>query len=218
MGKTFYKKSSEAISTSLPGYKLYKDCHDLPLYNFLKIISENDLTYLVISGSPPEKTLVDLWEVIFNEYSDLFKDKQKEYVIEVIKEITVYNLNLDLIERIVNVMVDNPSEHLAGILRSMGFIFDFNPEDQDKYIKELNLTISKAKSLLFKLENAKKELQSLQVDTDKKTNYDSVLVTLGKYQGYRIDPKTTPVSEYVEVFNNYNREIEAQSAKASIPG
>lgn len=218
MGKTFYKKRSEATSTSLQGYKLYKDCHDLPLYNFLKIISENDLTYLVISGIPPEKTLVDLWEVIFNEYSDLFKDKQKEYVIEVIKEITVYNLNLDLIERIVNVMVNNPSEHLAGILRSMGFVFDFDPEDQEKYIKELNLTISKAKSLLFKLENAKKELQSLQVNTDKKTNYDAVLVTLGKYQGYRIDPKTTPVSEYVEVFNNYNRDIEVQSAKASIPG
>ncbi|MDR3285976.1 MAG: hypothetical protein LBT27_00860 [Prevotellaceae bacterium] len=62
-------------------------------------------------------------------------------------------------------------------------------------------------------ENELKKITSKQSGTIKETDFTEWIVAVSKYMGYRIDKKTTFLSEFLEMAKQMNKEIEVKNKK-----
>jgi hypothetical protein len=188
--------------------KTYLSCSELPLFNFIKIVVNDDTSYLYSEPKKPWNKPVDLpalWEGIFNEYSALSGNKQNAHILSLIKEITVLNNKLLIIQEAVSYLSHTFDVRLCNMLRGMGFLFQYNP---DSMMNDLKLTISSAKRIIIQKQQAEKEFSALDQDKSKVTekDYNALLTQLSKYMKFKIDPKQTSVLDFVNYIEAFNQE------------
>lgn len=192
---------------------IYRKCSELPLYNFIKLIVTNDISWLNIDkDSDVSDEHTQVWNDIIHEYMSLTKNTKQLYVLDLLKIITAANLNLDLIQRIITFMANDYDADLVKILRSFGFMFKYDPYSET-YEKDLEMTVSSAKSIIIKKKIAEEELNKLNSEpTDSRVaseqDYIALIVAMGRFQGYRIDWKETTVSEYAEILRVFTKQAE----------
>ena len=157
------------------------------------------------SGHPLDEALTAAWEKIYNEYIELSKDRAQGYLLSCFKDISFYGNKLYLIETIVNQLMIQRSQALIDELHAMGFRMQYDVFGSERYMFELRNTVTQSKQLIFRLNQRKLDLEQLKKnDGGKKDNeYDFLLTELGKFQGYRIDPHTTTVSEFCAIVNRF---------------
>lgn len=196
---------SKVISLVRPG-SVFADCSELPLFNFIKAVTTGDLVWLVKSGHPSNERLEKAWHEISNEYSELSDSKQASYLLTLLKDFHSLPLKIEIIQAIVDRMRINHDPELAKRLNRLGFRFSYAPGDSLK--RELDLTITQAKSLVVKYENTKANLQKLNSEGEpaQQSDFDDLLAELSKYMGYRLDPKSMSVSEFCAIVKKFKRE------------
>lgn len=181
----------------------------MPLYNFIKILVSNDLSYI---GKGTQAQLEEAWENIFSEYMSLSKDGTQNHLLGVIKEIAILENKLFLIQTIVDELSKEWNEALAKCLNALGFRYKYTLETLEK---DLKLTVTNAKSLILRLDQRKNDLKALQSGSSSPTesDFDALLIELSKFMGYRINTKEVTISEFIALQNNYKAANKPKNGK-----
>ncbi|KIO75572.1 hypothetical protein TH53_19735 [Pedobacter lusitanus] len=172
-----------------------------------------DHAYLYSEPKKPWNKNVNLeeaWQTIFDEYTTLTNDTRGQHVFSLIKEITVLNSKLYVIQQAVSFLARQFDVRLCDMLRSMGFMFQYNPESMDK---DLKMTISTAKSLLMSRAEAQAEFDKLDNDAGKATekDYDALIAQLSKFLGFWINAKESTVMNFINYLEMFKQENKPQA-------
>jgi len=188
--------------------KTYKTCSELPLFNFIKIVVHDDLSWLYSERKSLLNRNIDLqplWGDIFAEYTAISNNTQSKHVFALTKEITVINNKLFIIQSAVNYLSKNYDKRLCDMLRKMGFMYPFTKESLQN---DLKLTISSAKRLVIRKQEAEDDYSKLNTSDKKVTEDDfyGLVTQISRFVAFRINPKETTVTEFVKYINAFNRE------------
>lgn len=185
--------------------KYYDSCNDLPLYNFIKLLSTKDLSYLVISGKP--KNLPEVWDKVFNEYVQLTGSEKQTQILALTKEVAYLGNKIFMVNSVIYSLRIQYSEELVGVLKKLGFTISLNVKNLKDYERQLDLLSTRLKSTISIYEKKAEELKKINSSDDNETNIESQylgwLTELSKFQGYRLNPKDITVTEFVNILNNY---------------
>lgn len=193
--------------------KYYSNCEELPLYNFIKLVVHNDLSFIWIDPKDTDDTkLNEVWSVIMEEYNLLSGSVEYEHVLSLSKEITIINNRLMIIQAVVNVLSKGYDNDVCDILRNPPFSFHFS-YSEDTIMNDLRLTVTTSKRFLIQKMESEKELAGLQ-SNDKASEMDfiNLNVQLSRFLGYKIDSKQTNMLEfiaYLDQYKKYNQPIPA---------
>lgn len=195
------------VKQALNSGRVYSSCSDLPLFIFIKVSVTSDLRHLKINGRPSKRQLEEAWENIFEEYTKLSKDTTSSAVLGCMKDIAMLKTKLALIQEIVLKMANRPNEGFANLLKGMGFRFDYDPTDHEKYMNDLKLTISQSKTYMVRIKDREKDLADLKSNGGevKESDYDDLLGELSKFQGYALNAKEITVATFISVLNRFKK-------------
>lgn len=186
--------------------KTYRTCSELPLYNFIKIVVDDDLTWLYAEDKSILTRNIDLnalWMDIFSEYTELSNNPQNKHVFALKKELAIINNKLTVIQTSVNYLSQFYDKRLCDMLVKMGFRYKFTPES---LAEDLKLTVSSAKKLLIRRKEVQAEYDGLNKSSGKATEdyFYGLIRDISRFNGFPIDPKKTNVTEFVKDINAFN--------------
>lgn len=202
-----FKPLSQSSSITLKGQsvsnKAYKDCFDLPLYNFIQASTTNDLKWLIISGIPGG--LQELWMRIVAEYGELSHNEKFDQAFKLRKKIDLLKLKLDISALAMDGLARGYNATLVEVLQRIGFKLNFNNLEEDlktcdkrRNNDKIALRIALADQEAAKLANTKNNTVA---------DWNDEITELSKFQGYHIDEYTTSVAKYVSIRKAYNAYI-----------
>lgn len=198
----FWGRRSQGIQR--PQFSVYKDCSELPLWNFIEIVVTGDLKHLQISGECPN--LPEVWEQIHNEYAEISQNLSSVHGLNTAIDIVYYTEKLRITHLCVNHLLLKRSEILIDILRDNGFNYKFNDLDGD-----LKRVITRSKTDELQLSQAKLKYDNLQL-TNKSTRLEwrQRLSQLAKFQGVsHINSALISVIDFVALEKEFKQFIEA---------
>ncbi len=195
---------------------IINNCDELTLHAFIRCLEKNELQ--VLANYEAEKNdLENAWALIYDEFCNLTGQKKYIKLVELSKEIAQLQAKITAIDLCVNVMTYKDSETCKEILKKYGYNYKFDINDPEKYAKEIARVISVSKTSLISLQRKAQEFETIkkeaQTATNKKINFYDTLASISKFQGYRIDPKTTTVSEYAGILNNIEKANKANGRR-----
>lgn len=198
--------------TTSPLSSLYTRCSELPLHNFIQIINTDKLEWLLKdqTGTLPDNA-VEVWEGIFCEYMEKTNDSQYRYMIDLTYEIERLRVRMLAVEASLKVLAIQKSKPLIGALLELGYKVE-DMKGWDAYFQSLENIKKRLGTVSFELRQKQKEFEDLRKSYGRaKTDEDyftRALAMLSKYQGYRIDPLVTTVSEYAQILNTYIKDVD----------
>lgn len=182
---------------------VYKNCSEIPLGVFLSIMYENDYSLMVVKKGLTKPNLKDCWNVIYEEYNELSDDGGNQVFFQMIKQKTILQNKIFITQTCIDGLKNYYNLELVNVLKKMGFNFKFSKES---LIRDLQKVVAKSKPFLLQLTKLNKEIQPfLSGDQLKISDFDDILVSLSKFQGYRINKNEVSVSEFVKILNNYKK-------------
>lgn len=188
--------------------KYYKNCDELPLYNFIQILVTGDLNYLLIQGS--RKNLKSIWGAIYSEYCTISSNDGQMEVLNILKQLTYTGNKIYMISTILESLNSGYNEELASKLQFLGINVLIDTKDSETYQNSLKRIASLLKNMIFSYDKLKEDFQKISSKNDvKKSDYDNLLTELSKYQGYRLDSKVVSVSEFVSILNSYLKYVKS---------
>lgn len=157
----------------------------------------------------PKSWMKEAWTSINEEYArDIDNNKYVELT-KSLKDIFRDSLRLMIADSCVQVLLNKHSENAAGVLRNLGYKYKFDPSNKDSYIRDLTRVMKNLKMLSLELETNKKSYNArTTVKATTKEHVTETLVSLSRFMQFRIDPGKTTVKEYVNMMNQYKKEIE----------
>lgn len=185
----------------------YKDCSELPLWNFIKCTVSKNLNYLIISGTPDVELMKKSWNDITNEYSDLSDDGTTSYILNLFSQISYLDEKLRIVYNIIAFIENRRSEELIKILQEdLGFGYSYSEETIED---DLRATVSEIKIDKVNLDLSEIELKAYKEKSvePNEVDYVKLIVRLGKHQGYPIKQKETTVLEFVAILNDFSSKI-----------
>lgn len=182
---------------------IYKNCSELPLDIFLNILYTDNVSKL--KKSPlffvSKKKLKKVWGDIYDEYSDLSKSEGTTAFFQLLKQKTTLQNKIFITQTCIDSLKENYSEELVKVLKKLGYNFKFTRETLASDLKKV---VAKSKPLLIRLKKLEENITPyLNAEDLKKSDFEDILVSLSKFQGYRLDKKQITVSEFVNILNNY---------------
>lgn len=187
--------------------KYYESCDTLILYNFVKSVVTKDLrSWLVISGYPTDEQLMEAWAKINESYQDLTEDTDGDYLLGLFTNISQLEGRLTIVYNILAYLEINRSDALIELLQEeFGFYYEFSEES---IVSDIKAIISELKLDQINLDLQNKELKEFQSKgkAPNEFDYDSILSTLSKYQGYHIRSKDITVTEFIAILNRFKHE------------
>lgn len=205
---TIFKRFTRYLTTCLKRWSLYSRCDELLLDRFIKCLN-GDLSALKKVRFVPKSWMKEAWTSINEEYArDIDNNKYVELT-KSLKDIFRDSLRLMIADSCVQVLLNKHSENAAGVLRNLGYKYKFDPSNKDSYIRDLTRVMKNLKMLSLELETNKKSYNArTTVKATTKEHVTETLVSLSRFMQFRIDPGKTTVKEYVNMMNQYKKEIE----------
>ena len=157
----------------------------------------------------PKTWVNEAWTLINEEYArEIDNDKYVE-ITRSLKDIYRDTLRLMVADSCVQILVNKYSENAVEILRNIGYKYKFDPSNKDIYIRDLTRVMKNLKMLSLELETNKKSHNArMTVKATTREHVTETLVSLSRFMQFRIDPGKTTVKEYVNMMNQYKKEIE----------
>lgn len=157
----------------------------------------------------PKTWVNEAWTLINEEYArEIDNDKYVE-ITRSLKDIYRDTLRLMVADSCVQILVNKYSENAVEILRNIGYKYKFDPSNKDIYIRDLTRVMKNLKMLSLELETNKKSYNArMTVKATTREHVTETLVSLSRFMQFRIDPGKTTVKEYVNMMNQYKKEIE----------
>lgn len=192
----------------------YKNISELPLDRFIKVVCENDLLALTISGRPTEAELNEAWEEIYDEYVFYLKDKTQEYFESLTRTHNILLTKIQAVDLVIYRLSIQHSDEIVKELKKLlpGLSGKFNAQDVEGYRKDLKKAQQDAKILIAQADQKKQELEKLieQRNGEKidRTQFDKMLIQISKHMKYHINKYTVTVSEFINMILDINETME----------
>jgi len=189
---------------------LYKNCGDLPIYNFDVVYKTNDFKYLVVDYNGYDdidipKDANERWEAIKNEWVKLLDDATTAYYYQLVLEVVYLQTRYNVVKQLLKIVWDREDmddESLAIYIGALGEWHYFWNEkatkanEVERLLKQLQRSQNK---ITLKLDELEKMKEEHNLDEDAST-LDKQAVTLEQITGKNnIDTRTTSVSKWVEI-------------------
>lgn len=185
---------------------IYDNCEVLPIYNFMKIINTDDLTWLVKDNEQTDEDLTTTWDNIIAEYLDLKKDKRvlQSYDARIVIErleavyltctkligLCTLDIGLENIEKISNALEKHNKKYRIDLSKPL--------EEEKKRIlklfKKLKFSIDLKKSNFEQEFSAKEEFTKIDI-------YKEMANLEQSLKRNEIDPKKTVVAKWIALCN-----------------
>lgn len=185
-------------------YKIIDNCSDLKLNIFVKILTDGEITKLIIEGEPPILELEKAWNKIYSEYCSLTNSSNYTYVFKLNKEIFELKSKVLAVKLALQSLVYIDTPEAIEVLRKCGYKYE--PQNKEKCIKNIH---SRIKTDEVRMELKVKELEdymSKQKNTNtkiKESDFTQSLITLSKYMGTMLQAANITVTEYCTILNQY---------------
>jgi hypothetical protein len=197
--------------------KLHDSCSTLLLSAYIQCQVTGDLSSLIIEGEPTKEQLQDAWRNICREFFDLSEDKQVSYEVNLLAQIEELNIKIITIQQIVEVLQGYEIPQLIEILRSFGYNFPFNCDNEEQYLADLKRVLNRAKKLVIELNEKQSQLNTIQKSKEPSQEvtikyYDKILAILSQHMKYHMDENVITVSRYAAALNLYIAHCERLNA------
>jgi len=175
---------------------------------------------LHVSGMVNESELVATWEAIFQEYCSLLELTQYLNTIKLIKQMALLSSRLSAVNAMIGILSMGYCKEAVEKLHELGYKYPFNQNDVRGYHANIDMVITKSKTIVVKLQIAEAELMRIEEENGgKKTNeidFINGVTAISKYMGFRIDITTCTVLEYIsynKAYQSYIRIMEAKNGR-----
>lgn len=198
--------------------KYYKNCDELPIYNFHEILKNNDLNFLVVGYEQSDEIELDdkasgLWSEIYEEYIDLTGDNTLKVYYEVLQDLMFLKTRYSVVSGLlVNVSTMQLTEDIftkyISELRSWGYKINVNKP----LANEINRKVRQLRASENKIRIKENELESLRSKRDHGDNMTLITQSVKMEQALsrnNIDIKTTVVSKWVAMIKEIKEINEA---------
>jgi hypothetical protein len=176
----------------------------------------NNLSSLIIAGFPTTEQLHNAWASIVQQYTDAVGNNEYNLYTNLCKEISIKRLTYNAINNAVDILRKQYHSQIANELnKALGTTFKFKFSDEERYSKELDRCINRAKSLKISIDLLQIKIEGLETKFSKVNTkptyeyYQSALITLSDYTKYQISDSITVFEfcERLKRFNNYYEQM-----------
>lgn len=203
---------------------LYKDCSDLPIWNFNIIKQTNDLRYLVVGYNGYDDIKVpkganERWHEIRKEWIELIDDSEVAYYFNLVMDLMYLQTRYNVVKKILHNMFvrdDMEGETLdlyIGMLKEWRYKWDKRSSKLSnikKLLKQLKVSQNKISVKLSELE----ELKSKYGNTEDSVSLEKQRIIINQSTGFNIDLKKDSVKTWVEACK-LHQDIVEQRRKAN---
>jgi hypothetical protein len=165
----------------------------------------------------PKNSMIKAWGMIFEEYCILSKNTGYASFFESMKKLYKLNIKITAIENCICVLTKEYSKKCAQILWDFGYRYDFNPNNREIYIMNVNKVFQKSKTLKIEREREQVNFERIKKENNSEvengTYFEDVIAAISQHQGYRIDPKRTTVKEFCALYSRYEKTIQKKIQK-----
>lgn len=193
--------------------KTYNNCDDLPMYNFIKVLTTDNFKWLLCDKDwwllKPD--MEEVWERLFMDYTERINDPSTERIRVMIKRITLlqFNINncevaIDLLTRVSNLEVYQPT--IDALKSTLGVYGAFTEATLEK---DLKACMGKVKAMRMQLKNEQSNYRELSKDEEQKASeadFTAQIVVLEKYFGIPIDLRKISVAKYISYLSTIKAE------------
>lgn len=198
-------------------YDIYKDCSELPLYNWVKIAVTGDFKWLVKTGETPPN-IAEHYHVIYAEYQSLIKDTRSSKEMTLKIDMAKLANRIDHIQVCIQQLKIGRDEDIIRILRTpapdgLGFgRLNYNILERD-----IKLTETYLQSDIVRYKQRKAQYDALLGEVTKgqagEADFYQQISTLEKWKGSAIDVRTYTLIHWVADLNNLKAEIKANEKR-----
>lgn len=198
--------------------RYYRNCDELSVYNFHKVLETNNYSYLIVGFDDykevkfDEKEADELWGNIYEEYCRLTKNNKSLLYFAIFQEL-LYLKTRYQVARILLMQLSNGNNKEEFVLDCIERLKEWKYKiDKEKPLKdELVRMIHQLKVSENKIHIKQSELEDLKVDEGEKLSLIEQNVKLELALGKnKINTKKTSVSEHVALFNEVHLLNEAR--------
>lgn len=179
-----------------------------------------NLSALVISGFPTQEQLTSAWENIIQEYTDAMGDGEYNMYLNMYKEVELMRIDYESIKFLIAALrkIYSPffHEELKKLLR---VDLKLNENDIPTYLAELDKCGRRLNGIKINLDlkqiefdQVKNKLEEKEIAKIDKNYFTSVLVTLGRFNNYRLT-KDIFVNEYCEHVKQFSLHLDQLNKK-----
>lgn len=189
----------------------YTKCDKFPLSSFIECMNGKYLFIKRTSLPVPKKVILKAWSSIFEEYCRISKNSGYDSFYEGMKSVYCIDSKLTAVSSALEALKEGYKEESIMIIRSYGYNYKFSKDNKDEFFMDLCRVVDKCKMLLIEEERAQKRFADLCAQEKQKgmsDHFQTALVRLSKFMGYRIDPKKITVSEFCNISQEYKKELE----------
>jgi hypothetical protein len=191
--------------------QLYQKCSEFTVDRFISVVVDNDFSVLVKTKGAikaKKKHLIEAWDKIYSEYSELLQnDEQKVYLV-LIKERCALQSKIYVTQLLVESISKRYNEESLKVLKRLGFEFPFTKKS---YIKDLNKVLTLIKSDQLQLVSVETQLKPFMKDVKiNRSDILDLLILLSKHNGYAIKEEDTTLQSYISHLNAFKRWQAAQ--------
>lgn len=182
--------------------KLYQDL-TLPFKDYIDIVVNNDLSKLIIEGTPTTEELNEAWQTINELYIDAIADLDTKIRIEDAKEIAYLEGRINLAEIIIKQLRLNYTDELALSLSEFGYpIMLPTKENFEKFVIQFRGYLKA--DLLTLEEKIKEQPKEKKGENPTKQYFEKVVVAIELTFKFSINIEQITTGKYCEYVSSYN--------------
>jgi len=199
---------------TLRKYPHYTSIDNLKLWNFDMISQTGDKSYLVKkrAGKKTREYPIQLPKIVDERLTEVYQNIADEYLnaigefddrkvqMEIEREILQLRTEYMTIRNCVFSLKLKYDPEIAYVLEEFGYSIDENQEMEPQFERIMHQASNLITQYSIEEKNLEFEKEKLSnTNGEKKSSIYDSLIILGKFQGYRLDPKKITVSEYLGI-------------------
>lgn len=205
--RNIWRKKQQGKSESNQPGALYHTCSQCPLEIFIRVLVDNNLNALVISGAPRIEDIAEAWACIYAEYIDLNQDNEAIYLMGLQKDIILLKQTILEVENAIYFLSIMYDKRLVQILIDNDFDCVLDPSNQNKYQQTLKIIENRLCSVRLQMDIKQTEyeeyLKGRASETITADYFNKMLVRISKYMGYHVRASMLTVLEFVNMVKDY---------------
>jgi hypothetical protein len=176
------------------------------MVTLIEIIETGDISLLSDESTPIEE-LVELWEIIFEDYKNRFDSDNTRKIFNLSKEIEYLEQKYLIIKMSIEALKFEVNDELIQILNDYGYSFD-----KSKYFEELEKIDRESKGIEQKISLFKSQLPQQSEEKKDQKQSNSIINVMAGYAailGFDFDFYSISVEKYYSLENQVKSKITA---------
>tara|TARA_R110000822_G_scaffold2062_1_gene9738 strand:- start:243 stop:878 length:636 start_codon:yes stop_codon:yes gene_type:complete len=196
----------------------YRNCDELPIFNFYKVLEEKDFNYLYpkfdgYNAVEKHSDIEETWKEIYEEYLDLSGDKTTLEYYELIGDIMYLTTRYKVVSALLTILATSTMEKEVTLLYVAELKnWDYVINTKNPFEKEMEKMVIQLRQSENRIRIKESKLEELKKENSSNENFTLVKQQVKLEQALsrnEINIKTVSVSKWIEMMNEV-KEIKEQ--------